>query len=178
MYLLVSFATDIFHPMFLKIFADKDTKIILTKYIFFVFTIIEYVLITYMYKLELNTLRTNKFFWLAMLLFFTAAFFEWHSKSIITFSSALSSAIFIGFAIVVFYQIFKEQEIPLLGDYYFFWINAAVLIYFGAYFFLSFFEIYIRTIPIFGAFLIAIHSFFAIAFHVLVTIGICKIKRR
>jgi ABC-type transport system involved in cytochrome c biogenesis permease subunit len=157
---------------------DNASRIIATKHIYFVFTIIEYVLLAYMYKLELNTDKTKNFFWLSLVLFFVVAFFELFSNSIITFSSALSAAFLIAFAIAVFYQIFKEQEIPLLSDYYFFWINAAILIYFGAYFFLSFFEIYIRTIPIFGQFLVAIHSLVAITFHIILTIGICKIKKR
>lgn len=176
-YLLVSFSTDNFHGVCMKMIEGRTGRMIATKQIYFAFTVVEYIILAYMYKLELNTVKTKNFFWLSLVLFFVAAFFEWYSNSIITFSSALSAAFIISFSIAVFYQIFKEQEIPLLGDYYFFWINAGLLIYFGAYFFLSFFEIYIRTIHVFGQFLVAIHSFVAVTFHLLVTIGICKIKK-
>jgi hypothetical protein len=49
-----------------------------------------------------------------------------------------------GLAVLYFQSVFRQLEIPFLPDHYFFWINSALLFYFGTTLFITLFEDVLR----------------------------------
>ena len=93
--------------------------------------------------------------------------------------SGVESVIILTLCVYYFYTVIAELSIPVLTDYYFFWVNSALLFYFGTNLFLSFFENYIRNLgdqP--QASLWSIHLISGIIFNLLLALGIWKVRTK
>ena len=80
-------------------------------------------------------------------------------------------------AFYFFYKVFKKLLIPVLTEYYFFWVNTAFLFYFGTTFILVLFDFYIRNSGNIGVLLWSIQLMTNIIHNFLLTIGIWKVQK-
>jgi len=93
--------------------------------------------------------------------------------------NSTESIIVFSFSIYFFAHLFQEAEVPSLNKYYFFWINAGFLFYFGANLFIDSTEHYFRVSK--GQevlFLWNFHLVINIIYNVLLTIGVWKIAAK
>ncbi|MDP2388145.1 MAG: hypothetical protein Q8M29_17355 [Bacteroidota bacterium] len=142
------------------------------------FTLIETILVFYIYYKEFNLTKYNYLFLivpLAILIYGGMRFSLVRSNNLTSSIEAISLSIC---ALLYFYKVFVDMTIPKLTSYYFFWINSAFLLYFLSPFFISLFENIIRNShsPVLN-YLWVIYLFITVLFNIVVTVGICKIKR-
>ena len=150
-----------------------------TYLVFHVFTMLEGPIIFYIYYKELNFKRNNFVFLFAGIIVLFSGCLQFSDNSSNDITSSIEAILISVFAIVWFFKVFVDMTIPKLTDYYFFWINSGFLIYFLGPFFISIFESTIREseAPILNALWI-IHVAISLLFNIILTIGICKIKRK
>lgn len=92
--------------------------------------------------------------------------------------SSYEAAIFIYLSLYFLYKEINEQVVPRLNEYYFFWLNSAILVYFGISLFLFLFGVLIEKSDLvvynfFKAFSLMIN----ITYNILLAISLWKIKK-
>lgn len=144
---------------------------------FEIISIIEGLVIIYIYKEQFNfSIRTM----LAIQFIISCLFILIHftSPSKLDFSNAIVDLAICFFAIRYFTQIFINLKIPVLTNYYFFWINSAFLFYFGTTFLFSLFENFIRSgSETLAIFIWSLQLISNIIHNFLITVGIWKIQK-
>ncbi|MCD6068657.1 MAG: hypothetical protein K0S33_3483 [Bacteroidetes bacterium] len=146
--------------------------------LFNIFTCVEFMLLLFIYIQELQIKQKLSIFlsFVIPLLFIASIEFSFTDPSNIT--SGIVAVIMMGFSVFYFLKIFLDLTIPKLTNYYFFWLNSGVLIYFAAPFILSLFEKHIRDDDSQASFFLwAIQLFTNLIYSTVLTIGVCKIKR-
>ncbi|MFK8105333.1 MAG: hypothetical protein AB8G15_22665 [Saprospiraceae bacterium] len=113
-----------------------------------IFTIVEYLLLSLIYRKALSSVIPTKVFNLTMLLFLLYATFNgiW-VESLTKFnglSRAVSSLIILFYALAYFYKLLKEVKIKRLETEALFWLSVGLLLYFSANFFIFIFSNYIQ----------------------------------
>jgi hypothetical protein len=172
LYLVISIITELIGTL------TGKTNIIIS----LLFTITEYLLIAYIFWLELERKKFRLIIYIFSVLFFILTLY-----SVLLFNNpnladdiltTSESVILITLGILYFYKIFTDLDIPKLTNYYFFWVNSAFLLYFSTALFLFLFKSYIKTIePELGRFLWGIHLIINITSNILLSIGICKHRK-
>lgn len=145
------------------------------------FTYIECSLLLYIYFLQFSGQKVRAFILIAFCLFTLIAIKVLlidgkinKSDNILT---TFESSLFIVLSLYYLYSDIVENEIPRLGEKYFFWINNALLIFFGFSFFLFLFSGFLEKTEtvIFkcfkGAYLLT-----NILFNILLSLGVWKTK--
>lgn len=148
-------------------------------WVFHIFTMIEGPLIFYIYYREFNQKKASYIFLGCTLIVLTLGLIQFSFNASNNMVSSVEALLISGCALAWFYKVFVDMTIPKLTNYYFFWLNSGFLIYFLGPFFISIFEGTIRESD--NAvlnFLWIIHVAINVLFNVLLTIGICKIKRK
>jgi hypothetical protein len=113
-----------------------------------------------------------------LLVFCGIAIFEFSFEKPDPITSCAEAVIIMALALFYFFRIFVNMSIPRLTEHYFFWLNSAFLIYFPSTFLISLFEDIIRNSPHYQIrYLWIIRLFVNIIFNILLTVGICKVKR-
>lgn len=148
-----------------------------TAFSFEIFAIIQGFIIVYIYseRFEFSFLRMLTVQLLMLSLFL---FVHFVSPTSLDFSNALVDLVLCFFGVRYFTQIFINLQIPVLTDYYFFWINTAFLFYFGTTFLFTLFENFIRSGDETLAFLTwSIQLISNIIHNFLLSIGVWKIQK-
>jgi hypothetical protein len=145
------------------------------------FTLLECLLLGLIYYLEFKQPLSRRIILLLILVYLAIAF--WALLYVKSFTqpnniiSTLESCLMIGLAISFFYKVNSELNIPRLKEYYFFWLNSAVLIYFSTSFFLFLFDGYLSKYGFKSFYLLyGVHELTNIACNILFAIGIWKTK--
>ena len=147
------------------------------------FAVFEFSIISYIYWLEFNKRSleiTIVCFAILYLIGLIIAFMFTHNLgSVIDVADIIEASLLIILSIIFFFNVFTDLEIPKLTNYPYFWLNSAFLVYFGTAFFLFLFN---NTAKDFDKaivyFLTAIHHIVNIAYNILITIAICKVKKQ
>jgi hypothetical protein len=148
-----------------------------TAFSFEIFAIIQGFIVVYIYSERFKfSFRTMLILQLIMLSLFL--FIHFISPPSLDFSNALVDLIICFFGVRYFTQIFINLQIPVLTNYYFFWINTAFLFYFGTTFLFSLFENFIRSgSETLAIFIWSIQLISNIIHNFLLSIGIWKIRK-
>ncbi len=148
-----------------------------TTFSFEIFTILQGFIVVYIYSNQFKfSHRTMLSIQLLMLCLFL--FIHFISPTSSDFSNAFVDLIICFFGVRYFTQIFINLQVPVLTNYYFFWINTALLFYFGTTFLFSLFENFIRSGDETLAFFTwSIQLISNITHNFLLSIGIWKIKK-
>jgi len=147
------------------------------------FTVLEFLLIALIYYYEFSSASLKSLIkyliWsyasISILAFVLLAnFAEPHSLF-----STIEACIMIVLSITFFYHLHKRLDIPELNNYYFFWINSAILLYFSTSFILFLFDGYLQqcdknTFQL----LYSLHLLANIAYNTLFSLGIWKFKTK
>ena len=89
----------------------------------------------------------------------------------------LSKTLLTGFGIYYFLRLFDRLDVPNLFQHAFFWINCAILFYFGVTLLIGIFEIFIKEISgVIGRFLWAIQLLCNTFFYFILAVGLWKKK--
>jgi hypothetical protein len=93
--------------------------------------------------------------------------------------NTFEATIFIAVSVLYFLKLVREVNVPALKDFYFAWINSAVLIYFSMAFFLFLFDLYIvnHSLQTFNN-LYSLHWLVNIAYNILLALGVWKYNRK
>lgn len=147
--------------------------------IFHIYTILVSIFIFRLFKHEINlpfiekviSIISVSFVFLSLyFLFFENGFNEYNPEPYIVLSILI--IMLTGY---YFYYVFINLEIPKITEYYFFWINAAFVIYFSSTFFITVFEELLISAET-QIILWPIQHAFAIMFNVIIAKGIWTIK--
>jgi hypothetical protein len=138
------------------------------------YSVIELLLLAYLYIYELRYQKL-RILWPAGLLVFRFLLHFLLPEHEIRFFGLFSCLLMISLSCIYFYRILDTLEVPVLTRHYFFWINTAVLFYFGGTIFISVFENFIMSASIaVGSMLWIIQLICNIVFHLLLGMGIWK----
>jgi hypothetical protein len=146
------------------------------------FTLLECTLLSFIYYLEFKRLLSRRIILILLLAYlviaFCALFYVTGFTQPNNIISTLESCLMIGLATSFFYKVNSELNIPRLKEYYFFWLNSAVLIYFSTSFFLFLFDEYLSKYGFKSFYLLyGVHELTNIACNILFAIGIWKTKK-
>jgi len=92
--------------------------------------------------------------------------------------SSYEACLFIILSLYFLYKEIKERSVPRLNEYYFFWLNSAILVYFGISFFVFLFSVLLEKSDLkiynfFKAFSLMVN----ITYNILLTVSIWKIRK-
>ncbi len=151
----------------------------LKKIFILIFTVFEFGVTLFIYYKALNIKKIKIPIIILFAIYNLVAFMLYFKESdfmvVDSFTVSIQAIITICLCVSYFLKEFIELKIPKLTQHYLFWINSAYLIYFGTGLLLFIFRTYIRdNVNTIGYFLMAIHLFANISFHILLTIGVCK----
>jgi hypothetical protein len=175
-YIIVSVATEITSFIFIR-------NNIHTYLVNHLFTISECTFITliYFYRYETKGIRANIviFYVLFLALSFVILILKDGYDGPDNVLSTYEATFFIILSGSYVYKIMKEVKITKLKEFYFYWINSAILLYFSMAFFLFLFNIYIakRGLKTYNN-LYTLHWIINVAYNVLLAKGICKVNRK
>ena len=148
-------------------------------FVFFIYTVVEGLFIIWLYYTIFESTMLKHILRVLFLLYLALAVLvqlEYISYEVL---SATESLVVLSLCVYYFYTVIAELSIPVLTDYYFFWINSALLFYFGTNLFISFFENYIRYLGNQAqASLWSIHLISGIIFNLLLAMGIWKARTK
>lgn len=145
------------------------------------YTLIECTLITYIYILRFDTKKVRLiiksiyliFALLALVVFVMAGNINKADNLVSTYESCF----FIVLSWAYFYKVIQEKNIAKLNQFYFAWINSAILIYFSMAFFSFLFNKFSGQLEMSLYQLVyAPHLITNISYNILLGIGIWKIK--
>jgi hypothetical protein len=147
------------------------------------FTVVECSLLMYIYFLRFEGILTRRLILVLYSVFIIVAFIFMillgglsRADNLI---SACESCLFIALSWSYFYKLMQEKNIERLNQFYFAWINAAILIYFSMTFFVFLFNKVIGSLDnSLYRLIYTLHLFTNISFNILLGIGIWKIKPR
>jgi hypothetical protein len=145
------------------------------------FTLFETALILYIYYLKFEAKSMKSIIIIFAAVFFLLAVFLLFIKQGINKQdnvlNTIESAFLMGLAYSYFYNLTNEVNVNKLSDFYFTWINAGVLIYFSGGFVMFLFNEYIEGFFIQQFYLVyCLYLFASIVYHILLTVGIWRIK--
>jgi len=146
------------------------------------FTVIECSFLVMIYYLNFEEKRMRNFLKIFYVIFILLAIhiliikgkFSWQENFLSSYE-----AIFLMFlSIAYFHKLLLELNIPKLNEYYFFWINTGILIYFSTGFILFLFKGYIeqRGIKTYNL-LYSLHWLSYMVYNIILSLGIWKMKR-
>ncbi len=175
-YLLVSVLADMLGLIFMR----HNIK---TYLIFHSFTVVECSLLVFIYltqfeqRLTRNIIKISFSFFLLMAIVILVINKGYNRQDSIL--SSYESIFLILLSIGYFYKVMKELNIPKLNEFYFAWINTGVLIYFITGFLLFLFNGYIekRGLKTHNT-LYSLHWLSNIAYNILLSLGIWKIRQK
>jgi hypothetical protein len=90
--------------------------------------------------------------------------------------SSYEACLFIGLSFYFLLKEINDRSVPRLYEYYFFWLNAAILFYFGVSFFVFLFWVAIEK-SIFYSFFKIFSLIVNITYNILLAISVWKIKK-
>lgn len=146
------------------------------------FTLIECTFITYIYYIKferINAKRVITIFYLfyAILSYYLLVVKQGYNKQD-NILNTMESAFFMALAYSYFYNLTRELDISKLTEYYFTWLNSAFLIYFSSGFVMFLFKEYIENLHLQYFYLVyCLYLIASIAYNIILSIGIWKIKR-
>lgn len=150
--------------------------------IFYIFTLIEVSLISYMFIKEIDGNKYKSIIKLGLAIFIVSSIISFltYNCSLLAdnFSRPFAFALIFSFSLIFFYKVFIDSNISNLINYYFFWFNSAFLSYFGTNFIFFLLLPYVVTenknfVSVLGVF----HLVMSIIYNILLSIGIWKIKK-
>ncbi len=150
--------------------------------VYYLFTVIETILIIFLFIKEVNEQKYRYFFKIELIVFliFSISFLICYKSfnRADDFLRPFEFVLILINSLIFFYKTFINLNIKNLLEYYFFWLNSAFLIYFGSSFILFLLLPYILTenshyLNILGVF----HLVMSIIYNILLSFGIWKIKR-
>jgi hypothetical protein len=178
----------IFVPLFIYLVAAAITEILANLhvqsgsnnfYLFRLFTIIEFTLLSVFYIGFFKKFFKTYFFYCVLPLFYMVSFFDYKQNGADTlddFSVSFESLIFSCYSLFLFYFVLKNLIFEDLLGSSIFWINTGVLLYFSGNLLLFtfnrflFFDHPYEHIVLWST----IHSFFNITFNVLLSVSFWK----
>ncbi len=145
------------------------------------YTVFECSFITYIYILRFDTekarLRIKSFYIIFIVLALIKFGLEGNIRIADNFVSTYESCFFIVLSWAYFYKVIKEKNIEKLNQFYFAWVNSAVLIYFSMAFFSFLFNKFAGQLEMSLYQLVYTpHLITNISYNILLGIGIWKIK--
>jgi hypothetical protein len=176
LYIIVSVATEVIS--FVLRTGQNSNTVIQN-----LFTVIECSLITYIYFLRFETSRFRAILKLGYGIFLSLVLIIFglmrRINSPDNLVSSYEACFFIALSWLYFYKLIRDKHILKLNQYYFAWINSAILIYFSMAFFLFLFNKFIGTLDIsLYAIVYTPHLITNISFNILLGIGVWKIKQK
>lgn len=148
-------------------------------FVFFIYNVVEGLFIIWLYYTIFESTMLKHVLRILFILYLTLAVLVQLGYISYEVLSATESLVILSLCVYYFYTVIAELSIPVLTDYYFFWINSALLFYFGTNLFISFFENYIRYLGNQAqASLWSIHLISGIIFNLLLAMGIWKARTK
>lgn len=148
-----------------------------------VYTILEFSMIAWFYKIVLRGWVSERLFTILILLFALLALLnslflqDWHRFN--TYPRSLESIFVIAFTIAYFHRMLSEVNINRMERSPLFWINTGFLFYFSGALFLFSLSNYIIPLGYRLNFLIwTVHALFSILLYVFLFIGLCNHRSR
>lgn len=174
-YLVVSLVTEIIS----FVFSINSIPNYIVRHIF---TILECTLITYIYLHHFKAKPAGQAIRAAYFAFVILAFIVLVvANRINSQDSVLASyeaCFFIVLSCITSYRLMEDLTVLKLSKHYFFWINAAFLIYFSMEFFLFLFDWYLEKCRISLYYLLySFHLSSSVALNILLSVGVWKVKR-
>jgi hypothetical protein len=150
-------------------------------YIFHIFTIIEFTLISLFYKRFFLQFKNIRIFEVFIFVFFIIAFIDYKINgldSMDSFSITVESVILTSYSLILFYFVLQKLIFENLLNTPIFWMNTAILIYFSGNLILFVFSNYLlATEPKkYHMLWYTIHSFINISYNALISVGFWKTK--
>lgn len=147
--------------------------------IFMLYTLIEGILLIFIYRHEESQIKWKKVISIILALYiliFVLTLFGNFSHEI---NSTIEAVILLFLSLKAYLSFLNNTLDSLITDHYFFWFNSAVFLYFGTSFFLVMFENSIRfSDPRISYLTWSIHLVSNIIFNTLLGIGIWKAKTK
>lgn len=175
-YIFVSVLSEVFS----LILAEQYIK---NNIVWNMFTVLECTLIARIYFLRSEVEKSRRiitfFYFLFLLLAFATLILKKGFNLPQSILSIYESWFFIILSYSYFFKMVRELNVDRLTDYYFAWINSAILIYFCMSFFLFLFDWYLEQSDLATySILYTPHLLVNIAYNILLSIGIWKFKHR
>jgi hypothetical protein len=171
-YLLLCLITEAIHTIL-------SYKRIESTFIANLFSLIEFVLILSIYKKVFCQGKYFKIAYWSLILLLSVNFILVDLQSSMSIFNGFSKFIIIMCALFYFYNENKELSVTHLADHSFFWFNAAFLMYFGFYFFISLFDDFILKAELSVARVLwTVNLINNMIFYALLTVGIWKTSGR
>lgn len=150
-------------------------------YIFHLFTVVEFILISLFYAVYFKQYFKPLIFIILIPLFLIIAITEYYTKgaaSMNNISASAESIILVSYALFLYYFVMTKSLIEHLLSHSIFWFNSAVLVYFSGNLLLFIFSSYLAETENKNYFMLwaTIHSFFNITFNLLLSIGFWKTR--
>jgi hypothetical protein len=145
-----------------------------------IFTFLECTFISIIYFLHIETKKIrifiSAFYFIFLILFLTIMVLRSGYNKPDNILSSFEACLFIGLSLYFLYKEINERNVPRLNEYYFFWLNAAILVYFGVSFFLFLFWVPIEKSTFYSFFKI-FSLIVNITYNILLAISVWKIKK-
>jgi hypothetical protein len=152
-------------------------------YLFRLFTIIEFFLISFFYSEYLKKFTSPKTIYGILPIFLFIAFIDYRIyglEALDSLSISVESIILTCYSLFLFYYFMKHLIVKNLLESSVFWINCGVLIYFLGNFFLFTFNNYVLNLDTKKHFLLwgTVHASLNIVYNILLSIGFWKTKTK
>jgi len=141
----------IFLLIILSLGADLAARIVVEnggnhQYVYRIFTIVEFILLTYVFAQGIVPFLTKRFFWGVGIAFLSFALIDllWISdiEQFNSYTTAVEGILMLFFALVFFYKTLIELKIKELEKSPFVWLSVGVLLYFSSSLFIFLFTNY------------------------------------
>lgn len=179
-------------PLFILVFISLTVEIISwgfsqfsenNLYIFHLFTVVEFILISLFYIFYFKQYFKPIIFITLLPLFIIITITEYYIKGancMNNISTSVESILFVSYSLFLYFFVMKKSLIENLLSSSIFWLNSAVLIYFSGNLLLFLFSSYLAETENKNYFILwaTIHSFFNITFNLLLSIGFWKTREK
>ncbi len=179
-------------PLFILVFISLSVEMISwgfsqfsqnNLYIFHLFTVIEFTLITLFYILYFKKYFKPIVFLILIPVFLIIAITEYTIKGagcMNNITTSIESILFVSFSLFLYYYVMTKSLIENLFSSSVFWLNSAILIYFSGNLLLFIFSSYLAETEQENYFILwaTIHSFFNITFNLLLSLGFWKTRKK
>jgi hypothetical protein len=178
--IIILIATSITIDFASRVYLDLNIN---NSYIFHLFTIIEFTLISFFYGYFFKQFFKPRIIYFFMGVFFFIAYLDFKINglnSIDNFSISIECLILTLYSLFLFYYILKNLIFENLLRASVFWINAAILLYFSGNLLLFLFSNYllVNNPRQHGILWSIIHTFFYVTYNIFLTIGFWRTKAK
>jgi hypothetical protein len=150
-------------------------------YLFRIFTILEFTLLSLFYYRFFKAYFNSNFFYVVLPVFYAIAFFDYQKNGwdkLDDLSISVESVVFICYSLFLYYYVLKNLLFNNLLNSSVFWINTGILLYFSGNLVLFVFSNYllVSNNSVHNILWSTIHTFFNLTYNILLSIGFWKAR--